>query len=108
MSIPYIKKDDHGILTLYVDDKPFFCRSGEIHNSSASDPGFMDEKVWPALRGLHMNSVIAPVYWELLEPTMIFLLWIRLFGGPGKKDCVSSFCGSGYGKMPSPCMSPSG
>ena len=69
MSIPYIKKDDHGILTLYVDDKPFFCRSGEIHNSSASDPGFMDEKVWPALRGLHMNSVIAPVYWELLEPT---------------------------------------
>ena len=68
MSIPYIKKDDHGILTLYVDDKPFFCRSGEIHNSNASDPGFMDEKVWPALRGLHMNSVIAPVYWELLEP----------------------------------------
>ena len=47
MSIPYIKKDDHGILTLYVDDKPFFCRSGEIHNSNASDPGFMDEKVWP-------------------------------------------------------------
>ena len=68
MSIPYVKKDDHGIFTLYVDDKPFFCRAGEIHNSSASDLKYMDEKVWPALRGLHMNSVIAPVYWELLEP----------------------------------------
>ena len=69
MSIPCVKKDDHGIFTLYVDEKPFFCRAGEIHNSSASDPEFMAAKVWPALRGLHMNSVIVPVYWELLEPT---------------------------------------
>ena len=67
MSIPYIKKDEHGIQTLYVHDKPFFCRSGEIHNSSASDPAYMDEHVWPNLRELHMNSVIAPVYWELIE-----------------------------------------
>ena len=68
MNIPYVKKDDHGIFTLYVDDRPFFCRAGEIHNSNVSDPEFMAQKVWPALRGLHMNSVIAPVYWELMEP----------------------------------------
>lgn len=67
MSIPYIKKDEKGISTLYVKDQPFFCRSGEIHNSSASDVSYMKEHVWPALRGLHMNSVIVPVYWELVE-----------------------------------------
>lgn len=69
MSIPCVKKDEHGIFTLYVDDKPFFCRAGEIHNSSASSADYMAEHVWPALRELHMNSVIVPVYWELIEPT---------------------------------------
>ena len=68
MSIPYVKKDEKGIFTLFVDDKPFFCRAGEIHNSSASDAEFMKKEVWPALRDLHMNSVIVPVYWELIEP----------------------------------------
>lgn len=67
MSVPFVKNDEHGIPTLYVDDRPFFCRSGEIHNSSASDAEYMKKNVWPNLRGLHMNSVIAPVYWELIE-----------------------------------------
>ena len=63
-----VKKDEKGIPTLYVDGKPFFAYSGEIHNSSASSLEFMEEKVWPNLRGMNMNSVIVPVYWELLEP----------------------------------------
>ena len=69
MGTPYVKKDEKGIATLYVDDKPFFCRAGEIHNSSASDLRFMKENVWPNLRSLHMNSVIVPVYWEMIEET---------------------------------------
>ena len=69
MSIPYIKEDEHGIKTLHVNDRPFFCRSGEIHNSSASDPEYMAQNVWPNLRELNMNSVIVPVYWELIEET---------------------------------------
>ena len=69
MTVPYVKKDEKGIFTLYVNDKPFFCRAGEIHNSSASDPEFMKKNVWPNLRGLHMNSVIVPVYWEMIEET---------------------------------------
>ncbi len=68
MSLPVVKPDEKGILTLYVHDKPFFMRSGEIHNSSASDPVYLEEKLWPALRGLNMNSVIVPLYWELIEP----------------------------------------
>ena len=68
MSLPVVKRDEKGIPTLYVHDKPFFMRSGEIHNSSASDPVFLEEKLWPALQGLNMNSVIVPLYWELIEP----------------------------------------
>ena len=69
MSIPYVKKDEKGIPTLYVSDRPFLCRSGEIHNSSASNLVYMKEEVWPKLRGLNMNSVIIPIYWELIEKT---------------------------------------
>ena len=69
MSLPVVKRDEKGISTLYVHDRPFFMRSGEIHNSSASDPAYLEEKLWPALRGLNMNAAIVPVYWELIEPT---------------------------------------
>ena len=69
MSIPVVKRDEKGLPTLYVHDQPFFMRSGEIHNSSSSDPAYLEDKLWPALRGLNMNSVIAAVYWELIEPT---------------------------------------
>ena len=68
MSIPVVRPDDRGIPTLYVNDAPFFCRSGEIHNSSASSLEFLEKEVWPHLRGLNLNSVIAPLYWELIEP----------------------------------------
>ena len=67
MSTPIVKKDEKGIYTLYVEDKPFFCRSGEIHNSSASDMDYMNKEVWDRIRGLNMNSVIVPVYWEQIE-----------------------------------------
>ena len=69
MSLPVVKRDEKGIPTLYVHDRPFFMRSGEIHNSSASDPVYLEEELWPALRGMNMNAAIVPVYWELIEPT---------------------------------------
>lgn len=64
--IPQIKFDK-GIPTLYVKGEPFLALSGEIHNSSASDPNYMEEHVWKNLEGLNMNSVIVPLYWELIE-----------------------------------------
>jgi len=65
--IPHLKQEN-GITRLYVDGKPFIALGGEIHNSSSSSLQYMDEKVWPYLRGLHLNTVIAPVFWELIEP----------------------------------------
>lgn len=65
--IPYIEGTGR-LTTLYVDGKPFHARSGEIHNSSSSCLDYMDESVWPALRPLNMNCVVAPIYWECVEP----------------------------------------
>lgn len=65
--IPYLKREN-GRTTLYVEGKPFHARAGEIHNSSASSLKYMQERVWPALRPLHLNCVVAPIYWECVEP----------------------------------------
>lgn len=67
-TMPYIAADEKGITTLYVDDKPYLVIGGELHNSSASSLEYMEEEVWPYLRELHMNTVIASVAWEDLEP----------------------------------------
>lgn len=65
--IPYIGKEN-GIATLFVDGKPFIALAGELHNSSSSDLVYMEEKVWPHLKELNLNTVVLPVYWELIEP----------------------------------------
>lgn len=52
---------------LLVDGKPFFVLGGELGNSAASSTAYM-QPVWPRLKAIHLNTVIAPAYWELLEP----------------------------------------
>lgn len=66
-SMPHLEKMN-GLQTLFVDNEPFIVLGGEIHNSSASNLAYLEKEVWPYLRGLNMNSVIIPVYWECLEP----------------------------------------
>lgn len=65
--IPQIRMDG-GIPTLYVKGEPFFALGGELHNSSSSSLAYMEQQVWPKLRGLHMNTVILPLSWETIEP----------------------------------------
>ncbi len=65
-SIPYLHLQN-GITQLIVDDKPFLMLGGELHNSSASSPEHM-KTVWAKMKSLNINTVIAPVYWELTEP----------------------------------------
>lgn len=66
-TLPNIKRKGKKAV-LYVDDRPFCIRGSEVHNSSASDLNYMEEKVWPAFRTMHMNTLLVPVYWECLEP----------------------------------------
>lgn len=52
---------------LIVDGKPFIILGGELHNSSSSSLAHM-EPVWDKLKGMNLNTVITPVFWELIEP----------------------------------------
>ncbi len=64
-SMPHIeKRGDH--YAMVVDDKPFLVLGAQINNSSSWASTLPD--VWPALADLHVNTVEAPVYWELMEP----------------------------------------
>jgi beta-galactosidase GanA len=50
-----------------VDGKPFLMLAGELHNSSASSLEYM-EPMWDKLVALGLNTVLATVSWELVEP----------------------------------------
>jgi beta-galactosidase GanA len=64
--LPHLEKQGTAY-QLIVDDKPFLIIGGELVNSSASSLSYM-ENVWPTLLKLNLNTVLIPVYWELIEP----------------------------------------
>ena len=54
---------------LMVGDSPFIILGGELANSSASSPRYMDGRdSWRKMHEAGLNTVLAPVYWELIEP----------------------------------------
>ena len=54
-------------IQLIIDGKPFIMLAGETGNSSASSLKFM-ESVWEKVKKWNLNTLIMPVYWELMEP----------------------------------------
>lgn len=58
---------NHGSYQLVVDGAPFLILGGELENSTASDRRFLGQ-YWNKLAGMGLNTVIAPVSWELIEP----------------------------------------
>ena len=68
---------------LSVDGHPFLILGGELGNSSASSLDYL-RPIWPKLVKMHLNTVLAPVYWDLLEPkegTFDFTLVDSLIAG---------------------------
>ena len=64
--VPYLQKQ--GTATqLIVEGKPFIILGGELGNSTASSLKDM-EQVYAKLKGMHLNTVLVPAYWELIEP----------------------------------------
>ncbi|TMB78051.1 MAG: glycoside hydrolase family 42, partial [Chloroflexi bacterium] len=63
---PYLR--EQGSATqLVVEGKPFLVLGGELHNSSSSSLEYM-RPIWERLVALKLNTVLAPVSWELIEP----------------------------------------
>jgi len=58
----------HGSATrLLVDGQPLVMLAGELHNSSSSSLEYM-KPIWPRLTTLNLNTIIASISWELVEP----------------------------------------
>ncbi len=66
--LPAIVRNEDGYACLCVDGQPFPLLAGELHNSAASDLTHMQEQVWPSLHSLGLNTVLAAVSWECIEP----------------------------------------
>lgn len=64
--LPALRKQGD-VTQFIVDGKPFIMLGGELGNSSASTIQNM-QAIWPKLKAMHLNTVLVPVYWELLEP----------------------------------------
>jgi beta-galactosidase GanA len=63
---PHLRKQGSAT-QLIVDDKPFLLLGGELHNSSASSLSYL-ETLWPTLKAAELNTVLAPVEWDQIEP----------------------------------------
>jgi len=65
-STPHLEKKGD-VEQLFVNDQPFLVLSGELHNSSAGSAHYM-RPIWPRMANQNLNTVIAPISWELIEP----------------------------------------
>src|ERR1700761_5872995 len=52
---------------LIVNGKPFLVLGGELYNSSTSSATYM-QSLWSPLKQMHLNTVLAGVSWQLIEP----------------------------------------
>lgn len=65
-AIPMLVKKNNAV-QLHVEGKPFYVLGGELGNSSASSMAYM-EPCWSKLTATGLNTILSPVYWELIEP----------------------------------------
>jgi beta-galactosidase GanA len=63
---PHLRKQGSAT-QLIVDDQPFLLLGGELHNSSASSLEYLNT-LWPTLKAAELNTVLAPVEWDQIEP----------------------------------------
>lgn len=98
-SLPHLYKKGSAT-QLIVDDKPFLVLGGELGNSTATTVENM-EAIWPKLTALNLNTVLIPVYWELIEAqkgTFDFSLYKSLISDARKNNLKIIFLWFGVWK----------
>lgn len=53
---------------ILVNGRPMLILGGELGNSSASSVQDI-RRIFPKLKRMNLNTVLTPVYWDLIEPT---------------------------------------
>lgn len=64
---PRLERRDNSTARIVVNGKPMLIIGGELGNSSASTPEDV-EQTFAHLHRMGLNTVLAPVSWELIEP----------------------------------------
>jgi hypothetical protein len=64
--LPHLQRQG-GTTQFILDGKPFLILGGELHNS-ASGTAEQADLILPKLAHAHLNTVVTPVSWELIEP----------------------------------------
>jgi len=64
--LPHLQKRGN-TTQLVVDKEPYLILGGELGNSSSSSIEYM-EPIWPKLKTMNLNTVLVPIYWDLIEP----------------------------------------
>ena len=66
-SMPRLETNRQGQTHLIVDGQPYLMLGGELHNSSTGSAHYMAD-IWQRMADININTVFAPVSWELIEP----------------------------------------
>ena len=65
-NLPKIEKVNNGFCFM-INDRPYIMLAGEVHNSACTSRLYM-QKVWEKAKAINCNTVLTPVYWEIIEP----------------------------------------
>jgi len=65
-NLPHLEKRGN-VTQLIVDGKPWLALAGELYNSTSSSMTYM-EPIWPKLESMNLNTVLAVVSWQMVEP----------------------------------------
>ena len=63
--LPQIKRFNGGYM-FFAEGRPYIMLAAEVHNSAASSPEYM-KIVWERVKELNCNTLLVPVYWNMLE-----------------------------------------
>jgi beta-galactosidase GanA len=101
-------KKETGAAQLLTQGKPFLILGGELGNSTTSSINYL-KPFFPKLKEMNLNTVLSPLYWELMEPEenkFDFSLEDEMLAESGRQNMKLIFLWFGTWKNSMSCYAP--